>query len=433
MPARKVERANKPLSEFSGSDDSLGDDIEFAVAQFLANDDADVSSEEILDSIEGSNNPVGQSSFPDTPEKCKKPIDDADLDNDSHATDAATYATVLKTQSFPEELTDADLDNDSLAKDAAAYTTVLKTQPLPEELTDAVVQNVQGVLLSCVESLYRDRIWPTQGNVQRRLKEQKCSAPVISSAMPLFAREPAVYEVFPPSHLRNGQASVKLVNVPLWFDSFVDEEMVPQSKRDRPYGCEAWASLERFLKKDEDLVFDGGRYGAAIELRRQTIPGLEKLCLGELCHMVYLAEHQKHWLVTIENRLRTVAFVKKNVPEYDEAKRASRARRKKEKAELLQEKWASGANGYKNNGETVVLPLPNLVPFPDATSNPTLAMPPEYDLPDYSAMPWHNYAAYGVLPSMMWDPRLQEMPGYGMGPWWQGHEQLQGTNEYESV
>jgi hypothetical protein len=79
---------------------------------------------------------------------------------------------------------------------------------------------------------------------------------------------------------------------PKWFEGFVDP-MGPDL-----YPEEMWTKLAEYLhtmlSDDSENWFQGGRYGAAKDLRRRQLPFLEGRSLGELSHIVQLALTNEH-------------------------------------------------------------------------------------------------------------------------------------------
>mmetsp|Transcript_98990 Transcript_98990/g.181177 ORF Transcript_98990/g.181177 Transcript_98990/m.181177 type:complete len:868 (+) Transcript_98990:121-2724(+) len=158
------------------------------------------------------------------------------------------------------------------------FLNVLRRRALPSDITEEKRQQINKALFSCVMSLYRDRIKPVQNHLQRRLRERNVSDSAVMAVLPLCAREPETYRITPP--MRGQQPTILFVEEPLWFTSWVDVES-PESN----FGPDAWEAFHGFLSS-ENAVLPSQPYQAAVELRQRSLPALQKLCLGELEHMV---------------------------------------------------------------------------------------------------------------------------------------------------
>ncbi|CAK0907303.1 unnamed protein product [Prorocentrum cordatum] len=87
---------------------------------------------------------------------------------------------------------------------SAEFSEVLRARALPKGLDLA---RLQGALLSCVEGLYRDRVRPDVGEVQRRLRGCGWQAREAGAAAAVAARDSSLYHVVPPQETANPRRS----------------------------------------------------------------------------------------------------------------------------------------------------------------------------------------------------------------------------------
>lgn len=158
----------------------------------------------------------------------------------------------------------------------------LRQRALPEALgkggSDPETRRRCRVLRSCLESLYRDRIEPTLGEVQERLRSRGWNHQEIQGLLPLCAQAAEEYIIVLP---QNGKAlRVFLRNPPAWFDGWLGKESTPAVPP------EVWPILTSFLQTN-DPVLTGTVHGAAQDLRQLSLPPpLQQMSLGEIREVV---------------------------------------------------------------------------------------------------------------------------------------------------
>jgi len=165
------------------------------------------------------------------------------------------------------------------------FLNVLRRRRLPTELA-AMTQDqqnyLQGVIHSCIASLYGDRIKPVQSQVQRRLREGGgTSEAVLSAILPLCARLPDLFRIMPP--MQGEQPVILLTHDPRWFRGWID----PQSPNDG-YAPEVWDAFIAAMRTGTRSL-PTPHFRAAEALRSRGVPHLAELALGELEHIVRLA------------------------------------------------------------------------------------------------------------------------------------------------
>mmetsp|Transcript_4720 Transcript_4720/g.11008 ORF Transcript_4720/g.11008 Transcript_4720/m.11008 type:complete len:656 (+) Transcript_4720:113-2080(+) len=161
------------------------------------------------------------------------------------------------------------------------FLAVLRRRPLPPKVTEEVRLRLEKQINTCLLSLYRDRILPSQGQVQRLLRESKCEEAALQALLPICARLPELYHILPP--MNGEQPVILLVQEPPWFEGWVDVEAAEGN-----YAPEVWQALAALLR-DDDFTLPAHPYLAAAELRRRNPPHLRCLTSGELEHVVRLA------------------------------------------------------------------------------------------------------------------------------------------------
>jgi len=174
------------------------------------------------------------------------------------------------------------------------FLNVLRRRNLPVAMTELpgrLVQ-VQGELAAALQSLYRDRLWPAQNILARRLRECGWDGLLIPGLLPLSAREPETYKILPP--IDREQPVVLFQQEPEWFEGWIDTEAPETSERYYPQ--KVWDALILFLS-DEHHTLPCDPYHAAMVLQRSGPPALRLLCVGELEHVVRLG-YGKRRLVT---------------------------------------------------------------------------------------------------------------------------------------
>ena len=128
----------------------------------------------------------------------------------------------------------------------------------------------------CLSSLYRDRMRPTLSVLCRRLHECGCHDATIASL-------PCICACQPDRYVLDG-GCILLRSPPQWFEGWVDMD-----SKENVYSRDAWEELNGLLEEDSvSLALAESPLSAALVLRQRCMPNLQKLCLGELCHMVHL-------------------------------------------------------------------------------------------------------------------------------------------------
>lgn len=147
---------------------------------------------------------------------------------------------------------------------------------LPTNFDHSKLSRLQVSLLSCIEGLYRDRLKPVVGEIQRRLRSSGWTFLEIQSVLPLCARNPEFTIVFPDG---NETLQVLLRLEPSWFQGWINEEeftaQVPKF----------WETFENVLK-DDSLNLKGGINNSALSIWQRVS---SELTLGEVRHVVELA------------------------------------------------------------------------------------------------------------------------------------------------
>mmetsp|Transcript_28684 Transcript_28684/g.95216 ORF Transcript_28684/g.95216 Transcript_28684/m.95216 type:complete len:545 (-) Transcript_28684:122-1756(-) len=177
-----------------------------------------------------------------------------------------------------DHLASAQYYEDQTAFDLAD---ALRMRPLPHGVgcsPDEMEQRLQ-VVQACMETLYRDRIEPTLGNIQQRLLDFGWSFEEVQCVPFLCAREPAMFEFISPED--DEPCRIFLQTPPCWFDGWVCVDM-----SEDPYPPTLWEALGDFLNSNASMVFHGGIAGAAAALQQLGLPCLQCLSLGELQDVV---------------------------------------------------------------------------------------------------------------------------------------------------
>jgi len=159
--------------------------------------------------------------------------------------------------------------------------------------SDDELERCQAVLNNCIESLYFERVEPSLGEVQRRLRELGWSQSELQLVLPLCARESERYDVRSP---KKGKSVLILFrNPPTWFRGWVE-----------PDDChaltpEVWGAFVEYL--NGSIVLKGSINAAAQSLRQSATPLLRRLTLGELrdlirrgisCGLLVYVGHELH-------------------------------------------------------------------------------------------------------------------------------------------
>lgn len=145
----------------------------------------------------------------------------------------------------------------------------------------AHLQRLESALLSCVESLYRDRVMPTVAEVQSRLRSSGWHASEARAVLSLAVADRWRYKLTSPE---GGDPPLILFrNQPQWFKGWVNTDASDV------YSDAVWAEL-KCLVADPDLKLKGGIDRAAADLQqRASSPALRSLSLGELRHVLKLS------------------------------------------------------------------------------------------------------------------------------------------------
>mmetsp|Transcript_90600 Transcript_90600/g.143110 ORF Transcript_90600/g.143110 Transcript_90600/m.143110 type:complete len:570 (+) Transcript_90600:75-1784(+) len=158
---------------------------------------------------------------------------------------------------------------------------MLRNRSLPEGLGAGCHLRA---LRSCVDSLYRDRIEPSLGEVQQRLLKKGWNFQEVQATLPLCARQVKEYDIKLP--IDGCQVLILLRTPPSWFDGWISET---QSENRSFISPDVWDVLAAFLKA-ECPSLGGSINGAAQELRQLSLPvPLQQLSLGELREVVKAA------------------------------------------------------------------------------------------------------------------------------------------------
>jgi len=169
--------------------------------------------------------------------------------------------------------------------------TALRARPWPDLLrccgTDKL-RHRRGVLRKCVESLYRDCLEPTLGELNGRLRECGWSSEELQAVPSLCAWEPEEYRLTVPAE--GEPMRILLRTPPQWFAGWVS---YPSTQSQ--YSPDAWEALALFLLQ-RFPTFRGGVHGAAQALRQEALPHLQHLRLGELRDLVCQAVFDRGFL-----------------------------------------------------------------------------------------------------------------------------------------
>ncbi|CAE8652250.1 unnamed protein product, partial [Polarella glacialis] len=120
-----------------------------------------------------------------------------------------------------------------------------------------------------VLSLYSDRLIPTVGELQQRLREQGVGFAQIRSSLASAARRPDLFRLVPPlCSGQPGESSLPVVllrSTPPWFKGFCLSRRVPSPSREElSVSCQSepdesvWRALEEFLVKHQIVKHRAG-------------------------------------------------------------------------------------------------------------------------------------------------------------------------------
>jgi len=302
-PSAAVEAAAGSDKSTQPRDEVIEDvcnEISAAVANFLANEDAIISEH----SSEAPESPrIGSDEAPRPPSPPPPAQPPPQQQPPAHAEEGAGQKQFVSTRQLSPQHAQQQMGghntNDGPRTDGSAPTpegvqdflNVLRRRPLPPDWE----QELRGVVQKCLISLYRDRIRPTQYQVQRRLLESGCSEPIVQALLPFCAREPEQYKILPPMHGK--QPVILLVAEPPWFVGWVDVD-APEGD----YSQDVWDALAALFRDGTTLPVQP--YQAALELKGHDVPHLQSLSLGELEHVIRLALGRRQLLFQHSGRLR---------------------------------------------------------------------------------------------------------------------------------
>lgn len=175
----------------------------------------------------------------------------------------------------------------------------LRQRPLPTAFAPGgpVLARFTTAILSCVEGLYRDRIKPTLGEVQARLRSSGWGFSEVQAILPICARDLETYELEPPKY---GQPPLVLLRQPpQWFCGFVEAETTDA------YSKDLWTEMRNIVReldsKKPASRFLGGLNQLAASLHKKKLgPKLASLSLGELRSVMQLAAGPQHRLLAYD-------------------------------------------------------------------------------------------------------------------------------------
>lgn len=170
----------------------------------------------------------------------------------------------------------------------------LRLRPMPQALAaDERAERFKGAVLSCVESLYRDRIAPRLQEVQRRLRSSGWNSADVQAILLICAREPDRYEL--GISAAGDSSRIYLRNRPRWFKGWIDPD-APSNN----YPQATWATFRRLCEQllSCNRIEPASSSGCARSILAQQLYAANNavmqgqrldLTLGEMRHMVELA------------------------------------------------------------------------------------------------------------------------------------------------
>jgi len=237
---------------------------------------------------------------PSPPPGLSKPLIPLDVEetDSPHSSDSAwmTPPPGLVSQSSPPGLSTSPQAFMAVSSTGILFADSLRQRQLPGLLAadDMRRERFSLAILSCVEGLYRDRIAPTLGEVQMRLRRDRAAGwldcEVRAAVLPICAREAEKYVLSPP--FDGEPPRVLLKSPPAWFEGWVDIEA---TDTDGSYCDEVEKALREVLlssgNAESPLCLSGGVSGAALQLRGfPKLPlVLRRLSLGQIEHVLELA------------------------------------------------------------------------------------------------------------------------------------------------
>lgn len=140
----------------------------------------------------------------------------------------------------------------------------------------------------CIKSLYFDRIVPTVGEVQKRLRSFGWRPTEASAALYVCACDREGFILLPPSHGKAAQ--ILLRSEPLWFQGWVCTESSDSDKSDMIPET-VWQVFSDFLSDYSEELVSGAEQSAAILMQEKENlpPCLRALSLGEWRLLVEMA------------------------------------------------------------------------------------------------------------------------------------------------
>eukprot|EP00930_Biecheleria_cincta_P038560 TRINITY_DN26486_c0_g1_i1.p1 TRINITY_DN26486_c0_g1~~TRINITY_DN26486_c0_g1_i1.p1 ORF type:complete len:489 (-),score=88.23 TRINITY_DN26486_c0_g1_i1:67-1416(-) len=162
----------------------------------------------------------------------------------------------------------------------------LQRTSLPVDNPESI-KEVEDLLLDSVLSLYSDRVLPTIGELQARLRWFGCSFAQARCGLALCSRRPDIFRILPPSPA-GGLASppvVLLHSPPPWFAGWIT------SDTDVDADMGTWRSLEDALRGDCKRLqkLPGCLQQAADKLRLSGMPALQGRTLAETRQLLEFA------------------------------------------------------------------------------------------------------------------------------------------------
>lgn len=192
------------------------------------------------------------------------------------------------------------------------FMNVLRRRSLPLEFdSEEKLAAFKATVTATLLGLYGDRIRPTLGLLQRRLRDRGCAEAALQALLSVCARDaPNVFQIQPP--MRGEQPTIYLSKEPVGFEGFVDveaaEEQQQLNSNDSSTKQEAWEAFEEFLR-DDKLLLPPQLMQAAIVLR-DKVPRFTGVSLGELEHLVRLAIGKRRLLAYCDAGLRPARVVR---------------------------------------------------------------------------------------------------------------------------
>lgn len=192
------------------------------------------------------------------------------------------------------------------------FMNVLRRRSLPLELdSEEKLAAFKATITATLLALYKDRIRPTLGLLQRRLRDRGCAEAALQALLSVCARDaPDVFQIQPP--MRGEQPTIYLSKEPVGFEGFVDVEAAEEQPQPQSNASstkqEAWEAFEEFLR-DDKLLLPPQLNQAALVLR-DKVPRFTGVSLGELEYLVRLAIGKRRLLAYCGDGLRPARVVR---------------------------------------------------------------------------------------------------------------------------